>query len=179
MLLSCAYHRCCHKKCPFVAQEPCLLSCRLLRCLQVLHDAFFKHQTKPNFSGMGDLYYEGKEFEARVRPLSLPLNVTVELSSPPIAPSGTSRPSSEPTQAPSMLLACAEGLRCVRSEAELQAAHLRVAFSLRVLPRLLVDNIPLAEGSGGHLPDRHGCSALYQSRACTCARRCATRSRAC
>ena len=34
---------------------------------QVLHDAFFKHQNKPNFSIMGDVYYEGKEFEARVR----------------------------------------------------------------------------------------------------------------
>lgn len=33
---------------------------------QVLHDAFFKHQTKPSFSIMGDLYYEGKEFEAKV-----------------------------------------------------------------------------------------------------------------
>lgn len=30
---------------------------------QVLHDAFFKHQTKPKLSGMGDLYYEGKEYE--------------------------------------------------------------------------------------------------------------------
>lgn len=35
---------------------------------QVLHDAFFKYQTKPNLSGLGELYYEGKEFEARVRP---------------------------------------------------------------------------------------------------------------
>ena len=33
---------------------------------QVLHDAFFKYQNKPNFSIMGDLYYEGKEFEAKV-----------------------------------------------------------------------------------------------------------------
>lgn len=33
---------------------------------QVLHDAFFKHQTKPQLTGMGELYYEGKEFEARV-----------------------------------------------------------------------------------------------------------------
>ncbi|EIE19194.1 DUF382-domain-containing protein [Coccomyxa subellipsoidea C-169] len=33
---------------------------------QVLHDAFFKHQTKPSFSVMGDLYYEGKEFEAKI-----------------------------------------------------------------------------------------------------------------
>jgi splicing factor 3B subunit 2 len=30
---------------------------------QVLHDAFFKYQTKPKLSKHGDLYYEGKEFE--------------------------------------------------------------------------------------------------------------------
>jgi splicing factor 3B subunit 2 len=30
---------------------------------QVLHDAFFKFQTKPKMSEHGDLYYEGKEFE--------------------------------------------------------------------------------------------------------------------
>lgn len=30
---------------------------------QVLHDAFFKYQTKPKLTGHGDLYYEGKEFE--------------------------------------------------------------------------------------------------------------------
>lgn len=33
--------------------------------LQVLHDAFFKHQTKPPLTNPGDLYYEGKEFEAK------------------------------------------------------------------------------------------------------------------
>lgn len=32
----------------------------------ILHDAFFKYQTKPSLTRMGDLYYEGKEFEARV-----------------------------------------------------------------------------------------------------------------
>ena len=32
---------------------------------QVLHDAFFKHQTKPKMSYVGDIYYEGKEFEVR------------------------------------------------------------------------------------------------------------------
>mmetsp|Transcript_10678 Transcript_10678/g.14835 ORF Transcript_10678/g.14835 Transcript_10678/m.14835 type:complete len:579 (+) Transcript_10678:124-1860(+) len=32
---------------------------------QVLHDAFFRHQTKPNCTGHGDLYYEGKEYEVR------------------------------------------------------------------------------------------------------------------
>jgi splicing factor 3B subunit 2 len=30
---------------------------------QVLHDAFFKYQTKPRLSLHGDIYYEGKEFE--------------------------------------------------------------------------------------------------------------------
>eukprot|EP01033_Poteriospumella_lacustris_P015476 gene15476-11068_t len=34
---------------------------------QVLHDAFFKHQTKPKLSGHGDLYYEGKEFEVTMK----------------------------------------------------------------------------------------------------------------
>lgn len=33
---------------------------------QVLHDAFFKHQTKPKMTDKGELYYEGKEFEAHV-----------------------------------------------------------------------------------------------------------------
>lgn len=30
---------------------------------QVLHDAFFKYQTKPKLTHHGDLYHEGKEFE--------------------------------------------------------------------------------------------------------------------
>ena len=30
---------------------------------QVLHDAFFKYQTKPKLTSLGDLYHEGKEFE--------------------------------------------------------------------------------------------------------------------
>jgi splicing factor 3B subunit 2 len=30
---------------------------------QVLHDAFFKYQTKPRLTDHGDLYFEGKEFE--------------------------------------------------------------------------------------------------------------------
>ncbi|KAG1665007.1 hypothetical protein FOA52_014687 [Chlamydomonas sp. UWO 241] len=33
---------------------------------QVLHDAFFKFQTRPKLTIVGDLYYEGKEFEAVV-----------------------------------------------------------------------------------------------------------------
>jgi splicing factor 3B subunit 2 len=34
---------------------------------QVLHDAFFKFQTKPRMTTHGDLYYEGKEFEVRMK----------------------------------------------------------------------------------------------------------------
>ena len=34
---------------------------------QVLHDAFFKYQTKPKLGGHGDLYYEGKEFEVDMK----------------------------------------------------------------------------------------------------------------
>ncbi|KAI8424875.1 hypothetical protein MSG28_006796 [Choristoneura fumiferana] len=34
---------------------------------QKLHDAFFKWQTKPRMTIHGDLYYEGKEFETRLR----------------------------------------------------------------------------------------------------------------
>ena len=34
---------------------------------QVLHDAFFKHQTKPPLTIHGDLYYEGKEFEVQLK----------------------------------------------------------------------------------------------------------------
>eukprot|EP00873_Tetraselmis_striata_P035015 jgi/Tetstr1/455279/TSEL_042115.t1 len=34
---------------------------------QVLHDAFFKNQTRPKLTGMGELYYEGKEFEAQTK----------------------------------------------------------------------------------------------------------------
>jgi len=34
---------------------------------RVLHDAFFKFQTKPPMTGFGDLYYEGKEYEKKGR----------------------------------------------------------------------------------------------------------------
>lgn len=34
---------------------------------QKLHDAFFKWQTKPPMTKMGELYYEGKELEAQMR----------------------------------------------------------------------------------------------------------------
>ncbi|GBG79699.1 hypothetical protein CBR_g29963 [Chara braunii] len=34
---------------------------------QVLHDAFFKYQTKPKLTTHGDLYHEGKEFEVKLK----------------------------------------------------------------------------------------------------------------
>ncbi|RHY05039.1 hypothetical protein DYB38_012702 [Aphanomyces astaci] len=34
---------------------------------QVLQDAFFRYQTKPTLSTLGDLYYEGKEFEVKLK----------------------------------------------------------------------------------------------------------------
>ena len=34
---------------------------------QVLHDAFFKFQSKPRLSRFGDTYYEGKEHEVQLR----------------------------------------------------------------------------------------------------------------
>ena len=34
---------------------------------QILHDAFFKHQTKPRLTIHGDVYYEGKEYEVKMR----------------------------------------------------------------------------------------------------------------
>jgi splicing factor 3B subunit 2 len=34
---------------------------------QILHDAFFKNQKKPKLTHHGDLYYEGKEYEIRMR----------------------------------------------------------------------------------------------------------------
>lgn len=34
---------------------------------QILHDAFFKNPTKPKLTKHGDLYYEGKEFEVKMR----------------------------------------------------------------------------------------------------------------
>ncbi|PIA65099.1 hypothetical protein AQUCO_00100526v1 [Aquilegia coerulea] len=34
---------------------------------QVLYDAFFKNKTKPKLTARGDLYYEGKEFEVKLR----------------------------------------------------------------------------------------------------------------
>ena len=34
---------------------------------EVLHDAFFKHQKKPNMTIHGDIYFEGKEDEVKMR----------------------------------------------------------------------------------------------------------------
>lgn len=34
---------------------------------EVLHDAFFKYQTEPDISAFGDIFYEGKEEEQKMR----------------------------------------------------------------------------------------------------------------
>ncbi|KAL2473318.1 proline-rich spliceosome-associated (PSP) family protein [Forsythia ovata] len=56
---------------------------------QVLHDAFFKYQTKPKLTAHGDLYYEGKEFEVKLRemkPGSLAQELKEALGMPESAP---------------------------------------------------------------------------------------------
>jgi splicing factor 3B subunit 2 len=56
---------------------------------QVLHDAFFVHQTKPPLAGYGDVYYEGKEFEApppAVTPGALSAELREALGMPPDDP---------------------------------------------------------------------------------------------
>ncbi|RKP20412.1 DUF382-domain-containing protein [Rozella allomycis CSF55] len=57
---------------------------------QKLHDAFFKYQTKPeNLTAMGDLYYEGKEYELKFknkRPGDLSDELKNALNMPPNAP---------------------------------------------------------------------------------------------
>jgi len=58
---------------------------------QVLHDAFFVHQTRPRLSGFGDLYYEGKELEkthSDKRPgvLSERLRIALGMQAAPVAP---------------------------------------------------------------------------------------------
>ena len=45
---------------------------------QKLHDAFFRYQTKPRMTIHGDLYYEGKEFEIRLKEKK-PGNLTEDL----------------------------------------------------------------------------------------------------
>ena len=41
--------------------------CSVSGYVQVLHDAFFRFQTKPPMTRPGDLYYEGKEFEVKMK----------------------------------------------------------------------------------------------------------------
>lgn len=60
---------------------------------RTLHDAFFKHQTKPNqLTKFGDVYYEGKEFETRNKskqigqPLSKGLQMALGMSSVTLVP---------------------------------------------------------------------------------------------
>ncbi|KIP08861.1 hypothetical protein PHLGIDRAFT_87530 [Phlebiopsis gigantea 11061_1 CR5-6] len=56
---------------------------------QKLHDAFFKYMTKPNVTGFGEMYYEGKEFETQLkhkRPGDLSPELVEALSIPPLAP---------------------------------------------------------------------------------------------
>ena len=62
---------------------------------RVLHDAFFRYQTKPPLTKFGELYYEGKEFEqdsSKFKPgvmseeLRTALGMVVEGSSVPIPP---------------------------------------------------------------------------------------------
>ncbi|KAJ3269726.1 hypothetical protein HDV01_001068 [Terramyces sp. JEL0728] len=56
---------------------------------QKLHDAFFRYQTKPLFSQHGDIYFEGKEFETRLRmrkPGVLSEELKIALNIPHLAP---------------------------------------------------------------------------------------------
>jgi len=59
---------------------------------QVLHDAFFKYQTKPRLSLFGEMYYEGKEFEVTMnskkpgelsKSLRIALGMEDDLAPPP------------------------------------------------------------------------------------------------
>jgi splicing factor 3B subunit 2 len=57
---------------------------------QILHDAFFKYQTKPPMTIMGDLYYENKEYEIKFqqhfKPGKLSDKLRQALGMPPGAP---------------------------------------------------------------------------------------------
>ncbi|CDS03589.1 hypothetical protein LRAMOSA00991 [Lichtheimia ramosa] len=56
---------------------------------QKLHDAFFRFQTKPKFTIHGELYYEGKEFETKLKekkPGQLSEELKSALNMPPLAP---------------------------------------------------------------------------------------------
>lgn len=56
---------------------------------QRLHDAFFRFQTKPYITKFAELYYEGKEFETKLKekkPGVLSENLKAALNIPPLAP---------------------------------------------------------------------------------------------
>jgi splicing factor 3B subunit 2 len=56
---------------------------------QVLHDAFFKYQTVPQVTQYGDLYYEGKEFEVKIKDIKpgvISQKLRKALGMPPDAP---------------------------------------------------------------------------------------------
>ncbi|KAI9017838.1 hypothetical protein BC832DRAFT_523671, partial [Gaertneriomyces semiglobifer] len=56
---------------------------------QKLHDAFFRWQTKPKLTIHGDVYYEGKEFETKLKakkPGQLSEELKSALNMPPLAP---------------------------------------------------------------------------------------------
>ncbi|GAA5852131.1 hypothetical protein JCM8547_000169 [Rhodosporidiobolus lusitaniae] len=56
---------------------------------QKLHDAFFRFQTKPKMTEFGELYYEGKEYETKLKekkPGDLSQELKEALSIPPLAP---------------------------------------------------------------------------------------------
>ncbi|SCZ96418.1 BZ3500_MvSof-1268-A1-R1_Chr8-2g10180 [Microbotryum saponariae] len=56
---------------------------------QKLHDAFFKFQTKPPMTAFGETYYEGKEYETKLKekkPGDLSDALKEALSIPPLAP---------------------------------------------------------------------------------------------
>ncbi|CAG8566006.1 7892_t:CDS:10 [Diversispora eburnea] len=56
---------------------------------QKLHDAFFRFQTKPKLTIHGELYYEGKEFETKLKekkPGQLSEELKAALNMPPLAP---------------------------------------------------------------------------------------------
>eukprot|EP00842_Homolaphlyctis_polyrhiza_P004236 jgi/Hompol1/4813/HPOL_003897-RA len=56
---------------------------------QKLHDAFFRWQTRPKLSNFGEVYYEGKEFETKLKlrkPGQLSDDLRLALNIPPLAP---------------------------------------------------------------------------------------------
>ncbi|KAI8977254.1 hypothetical protein BDF20DRAFT_913602 [Mycotypha africana] len=56
---------------------------------QKLHDAFFRFQTRGNYTKHGELYYEGKEFETKIKeqkPGQLSEELKEALNMPPLAP---------------------------------------------------------------------------------------------